>query len=58
MKMDILISIKNQNSQKVLAFLELLKSFDIIDSFIIVENNSSESDHVKPESDLSRVKKE
>jgi hypothetical protein len=50
--MDILISIKNQNSQKVLSFLELLKSFDIIDSFMIVENDSSESVLVKPESDL------
>jgi hypothetical protein len=46
--MDILISIKDQDSQKVLAFLELLKSFDMIDSFMIVENNSSESDLVKP----------
>jgi hypothetical protein len=55
--MDILLSIKNQNSQKVLAFLELLKSFDMIDNFIIVENNPLESDPVKPESDLYMVKK-
>ncbi len=56
--MDILISIKNQNSQKVLAFLELLKSFDMIDSFMIVEDDATELDFEKPESDLSITKKE
>jgi hypothetical protein len=55
--MDILISIKDQNSQRVLAFLELLKSFDMIDNFMIVENNSPESYLIKPQSDLSIVKK-
>lgn len=55
--MDILISIKNQDSQKVLAFLELLKSFDMIDNFMIVENNSSDSSFTKPQSDLSSVEK-
>ena len=56
-KMDILISIKDQNSKKVLAFLELLKSFDMIDNFMIVENNSSDSSFTKPQSDLSSVEK-
>ena len=56
--MDILTSIKNQNFQRVLAFLELLKSFDMIDNFKIVENNSSEPYLVKPQSDLSIAKKE
>ncbi len=56
--MDILISIKNQNSQKILAFLELLKSFDMIDNFMIVENNASKLDLAKSESDLFFAKKE
>ena len=55
--MDILISIKDQNSKKVLAFLELLKSFDMIDNFMIVENNSSDLSFTKPQSDLSSVEK-
>ena len=56
--MDILTSIKNQNSQRVLAFLEPLKSFDVIEIFKIVENNPSDPYLVKPQSDLFIAKKE
>ena len=54
--MDIQISI--QNPQKAIALLEFLKSFEIVDDFKILVNNSSELYVVEPESDLSIVKKQ